>query len=221
MDRAKCKERTRCRERPWSPRSAHQRALRRCRPRYARAFPHQPVSLRCLPDLCRRVLCLSRRAFCAARSCRHRGGGAGLRRDRSPHQFTLVLRQARFAGRRAQRRSRAQRLRGARAVLAALASAELQQMAAWQLKTMQPRSCLDPERDLALPASSGRGSDGSRCRAREDIARSAPMTSGSLRSRAAPQGPLAPLRRARAVGPWSCRALPGDRLLSRRKPCGA
>ncbi len=40
-------------------------------------------------------------------------------------------------------------------------------------------------------------------------------------SRAAPQGPLAPLRRARAVGPWYRRALPGDRRLSRDAPCEA
>ena len=32
-----------------------------------------------------------------------------------------------------------------------------------QPKIMPPRSCLDPERDSALPASSGRGSGGSRC----------------------------------------------------------
>ena len=34
--------------------------------------------------------------------------------------------------------------------------------AAWQPKTMPPRSALDPERDLALWASSGQGSGGSR-----------------------------------------------------------
>ena len=102
-----------------------------------------------------------------------------------------------------------------------LAPPSFTRSAARHPKTMKPSSYLDPERDLALPASSGRGSGGSRCRAREGTPRSAPMTSASLRFSSGSARAAPPLRRARAVGPRSRRALPGDRRVSRRKPCEA